>query len=88
MIFEFRPMRDVSMWMKGCLFPQDMLFLDDDGTVLGIVENARPRQRAPLITPGFPIASVLEINGGIAKELGIKPGEQGEAQGVREYRRG
>ncbi|MDP3739126.1 MAG: DUF192 domain-containing protein [Hyphomonadaceae bacterium] len=75
MIFEFRPARDVSMWMKNCLFPQDMLFLDDDGTVLGIAENARPGSER-LITPGFPIASVLELNGGIAKELGIKPGDK------------
>ena len=75
MIFEFRPMREVSMWMKNCLFPQDMLFLDDDGTVLGIAENARPGSER-LITPGFPIASVLELNGGIAKELGIKPGDK------------
>jgi uncharacterized membrane protein (UPF0127 family) len=29
-----------------------------------------------LISPGFPIASVLELNGGIAKELGLKPGDK------------
>ena len=75
MIFEFRPAREVSMWMKNCLFPQDMLFLDDDGTVLGIAENARPGSER-LITPGFPIASVLELNGGLVKELGIKPGDK------------
>ena len=75
MIFEFRPTREVSMWMKNCLFPQDMLFLDDDGTVLGIAENARPGSER-LITPGFPIASVLELNGGLVKELGIKPGDK------------
>ena len=75
MIFEFRPTREVSMWMKNCLFPQDMLFLDDDGTVLGVAENARPGSER-LITPGFPIASVLELNGGLVKELGIKPGDK------------
>jgi uncharacterized protein len=75
MIFDFRPEREISMWMKNCLFPQDMLFLDGDGTVLAIAENARPGSER-LINPGFPISSVLELNGGIAKELGIKPGDK------------
>jgi uncharacterized protein len=75
MIFNFRPAREVSMWMKNCLFPQDMLFLDEKGTVIAIAENARPGSTR-LISPGFPIASVLELNGGIAKELGLKPGDK------------
>ena len=75
MIFEFRPSREISMWMKNCLFPQDMLFLDVKGKVLAVVENARPGSTR-LISPGFPIASVLELNGGIAKELGLKPGDK------------
>jgi uncharacterized membrane protein (UPF0127 family) len=75
MIFDFRPARDVTMWMKNCLFPQDMLFLDGDGTVLAIAENARPGSTR-LITPGFPVSSVLELNAGIVKELDIKTGDK------------
>ena len=75
MIFDFRPSHEISMWMKNCLFPQDMLFLDEKGVVLAIAENARPGSTR-LISPGFPIASVLELNGGIAKELGLKPGDR------------
>jgi uncharacterized membrane protein (UPF0127 family) len=79
MIFDFRvagqPNRPIDMWMKNCVFPQDMLFLDNDGVVIAIVENARPGSER-LISPGFPIASVLELNGGITKELGIKTGDK------------
>ena len=75
MIFDFRPAKEVNMWMKNCLFPQDMLFLDDDGTILAIAENARPGSER-LIGPGFPISSVLELNGGMVKELGLKPGDK------------
>jgi uncharacterized membrane protein (UPF0127 family) len=75
MIFDFRPAREISMWMKNCKFPQDMLFLDETGTVIAIAENARPGSER-LINPGFPIAGVLELNGGITKELGIKPGDK------------
>jgi len=75
MIFDFKPSREISMWMKNCLFPQDMLFLDEKGMVIAIAENARPGSTR-LISPGFPVASVLELNGGIAKELGLKPGDK------------
>jgi uncharacterized protein len=75
MIFDFRPSREISMWMKNCVFPQDMLFLDETGTVIAIVENARPGSER-LISPGFPIASVLELNGGVTKEMGIKTGDK------------
>jgi uncharacterized membrane protein (UPF0127 family) len=75
MIFDFRPKREIDMWMKNCLFPQDMLFLDETGTVIAIAVNARPGSER-LISPGFPIASVLELNGGTVKEFGIKPGDK------------
>lgn len=79
MIFDFRtpgqPNREIDMWMKNCLFPQDMLFLDNSGTVIAIVLDARPGSER-LINPGFPIASVLELNGGAVKEFGIKPGDK------------
>jgi hypothetical protein len=75
MIFDFRPAREISMWMKNCVFPQDMLFLDDDGAILAIAENARPGSTR-LITPGFPISSVLELNAGVVKELGLKTGDK------------
>lgn len=75
MIFDFRPVRPITMWMKNCLFPQDMLFLDEKGVVLAIAQNAQPGSER-LIDPGFPVASVLELNGGVTKELGIKPGDK------------
>ena len=75
MIFDFRPSREIDMWMKNCLFPQDMLFLDETGTIVAIALDARPGSER-LISPGFPIASVLELNGGAVKEFGIKTGDK------------
>ena len=75
MIFRFSQPTSTGMWMKNCLFPQDMLFLDRDGTVLAVAENARPGSLRT-ITPGFPYWSVLELNGGVAQELGLKPGDK------------
>jgi uncharacterized protein len=75
MIFDFKPARDVSMWMKNTLIPLDMLFIDDNGTVVAIAEDARPGSLR-LVGPGFPVSSVLELNAGVVKELGIKTGDK------------
>ncbi len=76
MIFDFRSRSDaVTMWMKNTLIPLDMLFIDREGKIVAIAENARPGSLR-LVGPGFPVASVLELNGGLTAELGIKPGDK------------
>jgi uncharacterized membrane protein (UPF0127 family) len=64
-----------AMWMKNTFIPLDMVFFDTDGTVLTIVENARP-QSLRLIDPGMPVRGVIELDAGVVKELGIKPGDK------------
>jgi hypothetical protein len=75
MLFDFGEPRETGMWMKNTLIPLDMLFIDTDGTVLAIAENARPHSER-IISPGFPVKAVLEINGGKAAALGIRPGDR------------
>jgi uncharacterized membrane protein (UPF0127 family) len=75
MIFDFGPPTETQMWMKNTFMPLDMVFFDTDGTVLTIVENARP-QSLRLIDPGMPVRGVIELNAGVVKELGIKPGDK------------
>ena len=75
MIFDFGPPKEATMWMKNCFFPQDMVFFDSDGAVLSIVENARPGSLR-LIDPGMPVRGVVELNAGLVKEYGIKPGDK------------
>lgn len=77
MIFDFKPPQPITMWMKNTIIPLDMLFMDKDGTVLSVAENARPGSLR-LIGPGIPVSSVLELNAGVAKELGVKPGDKVE----------
>jgi uncharacterized membrane protein (UPF0127 family) len=75
MIFDFGPPKETTMWMKNCFFNQDMVFFDTDGTVLSIVENARAGSLR-LIDPGMPVRGVVELNAGLVKEYGIKPGDK------------
>lgn len=74
MIFPFKPPQRVSFWMKNTLIPLDMLFIRADSTVADI-RTAVPLSLDP-VGPEEPIANVLEINGGEAARLGIKPGDR------------
>ncbi|MBI1339715.1 DUF192 domain-containing protein [bacterium] len=74
MIFDFGEVREVGMYMKNTLISLDMLFIDPTGKVLAIAAGARPGSLR-VINPGVPTKAVLEINGGQAEELGIKPGD-------------
>lgn len=70
-----RPPRTTSFWMKNTLIPLDLLFVDDDGTIRHIHENAVPKSLSPLPSL-FPVIAVIEINGGLAKKLGIAAGDK------------
>jgi len=74
MLFDFRQVRDTAMYMKNTLIPLDMIFIKEDGTIEMIARNAVPGSLRT-ISPGIPVRSVLEINGGKAAELGIQPGD-------------
>lgn len=74
MLFDFGAPREPAMYMKNTLISLDMLFIDEDGTIEMIARNAVPGSLRT-ISPGVPVKSVLELNGGLAAELGIQPGD-------------
>jgi uncharacterized membrane protein (UPF0127 family) len=74
MIFPYDPPQDVSFWMKNTLIPLDIVFIRANGTIARI-DNAQPLDLTPL-PAGEPVAVVLEIAGGRAKQLGIKEGDR------------
>jgi uncharacterized protein len=74
MIFLFPREEQLSFWMRNTLIPLDMIFVKADRTILGVVENAQPRTDTPRFVQGKS-QFVLEVNGGLAKKLGIKAGQ-------------
>jgi len=73
MLFVYpRPQR-VGFWMKNTLIPLDMIFMDATGTVRRIGHEAQPHDTTPVFG-GNQIQTVLEINGGLARRIGIAPG--------------
>jgi len=79
-IFEPPPGR-ASFWMENTLIPLDMLFLDQEGRVSLIHHEARPLDRTP-IHGGDAVMYVLEINGGMARRLGITEGSELRHPGI------
>ena len=77
MIFPFDPPRRASFWMRNTVIPLDLIFIAPDGRISNIAANAVPYDETPLSSLGDAIA-VLELNGGRAVQLGIKPGERVE----------
>ena len=75
MLFEYDHPQPVSFWMKNTLIPLDMVFIGGDGTVRHVHANAVPLS-TDTIPSQFPVRAVLEINGGSARLLGIKPGDK------------
>lgn len=75
MLFDFGETRHVGMWMKNTPLSLDMLFIDPAGRVVGIAARTRPFS-TEIIRSGRPVRAVLEIRGGLAAELGIRPGDR------------
>lgn len=74
MLFDFGTDREVTMWMRNTLIPLDMLFISKSGKIEHIGADAVPHSEAIISSRG-PVRYVLEINGGLAKRLGIKAGD-------------
>jgi uncharacterized membrane protein (UPF0127 family) len=74
MLFLYPELSRTGVWMKNTRISLDLLFLAEDGKVLAIARKARPGSLR-IIDPGVRVKGFLEINGGQAEELGIKPGD-------------
>ena len=75
MLFLYdRPQR-VAFWMRNTFIPLDMIFMDASGTVTRVHHEAVPLDETP-IDGGPGVLAVLEINGGLARRLGIAVGSE------------
>ncbi|WP_370868022.1 DUF192 domain-containing protein [Phaeovulum sp.] len=75
MLFIYERPQTASFWMRNTLIPLDMIFIDPTGTVTKVHANAVPLDETP-IPGGDGVLMVLEINGGLARRIGIVPGAE------------
>ncbi len=75
MLFPYAAARPLQMWMHNTYISLDMLFIRADGTIARIEERAEPLSDR-VISSGSTGSAVLEIPGGAAARLGIRPGDK------------
>lgn len=75
MLFRLGERRDHTFWMHNTCISLDMLFVDDDGLVVGIVEGAEPLSDATRGV-GCPSSWVLEMNAGWCRRHGVRAGQR------------
>ena len=75
MLFPSPAPREAAMWMRNTYIPLDMVFIRADGVVHRIEAMTEPFSET-IIPSGGPVLAVLEIAGGAAGRIGLKPGDK------------
>jgi hypothetical protein len=74
MLFDLGVRDDHKFWMHNTCIPLDLLYIDADGLLAGIVENA-PTLDDTSRGVGCPSRWVLEVNAGWSRRHGVKAGQ-------------
>ncbi len=74
MLFDLRVRDEHPFWMHNTCIPLDLIHIDDDGVIVGILESAPTLNDAPR-TVGCPSRYVLEVNAGWSRRHGVKAGQ-------------
>lgn len=74
MLFLFPTKDNKTFWMHNTCIPLDMLFIDDDGLIVGIEENC-PTLDDDTFQVGCTSRYVLEMNAGWARAHGVQAGQ-------------
>lgn len=75
MIFRLEERKEQTFWMHNTCISLDMMFIDEDGTIVGILENV-PTLNDEARTVGCPSRYVLEVNGGWSRRHGVSAGQK------------
>ena len=75
MLFEYRPPGPAFMWMRNTILPLDMVFIDAEGRIVHLEENAEPLTTTSRGTRAD-VAGVLEVLAGTVERLGIRRGDR------------
>ncbi len=77
MLFFYDTPQEVTMWMRNTYIPLDMVFIRADGIVHRIEAWTQPFSES-IISSGASVVACLELAGGAAERLGLKPGDRVE----------
>ena len=74
MLFVFDSPRIPGFWMKEMNFPIDIIWINSNGEILEITENALPESYPQIFRPENEVSYVLEVNSGFVQKNNITAG--------------
>ena len=74
MLFVFSDVRERSFYMKNTRIPLDLIFIDENKTIVSFQKNAKPLDESSLPS-NAPAKYVLEVNGGMADTWKLEVGD-------------
>jgi uncharacterized protein len=77
MLFFYETPQEITMWMRNTYIPLDMVFIRADGIVHRIEARTEPLSENIVASRGN-VTACLELAGGAAERLGLKPGDRVE----------
>jgi uncharacterized membrane protein (UPF0127 family) len=77
MLFFYDQPDEITMWMRNTYIPLDMVFIRSDGIVHRIEARTEPLSETIISSRGA-VSACLELAGGAAERLGLKPGDRVE----------
>jgi len=81
MIFKMEDHRNQTFWMHNTCIPLDLVYIDDDGTIVGIEENA-PTMDDSKFEVGCTSRFVLELNAAWTRKHGVASGQRVKLEGL------
>ena len=78
MLFIFQNDAPRSFWMKNTRISLDIMYFSSRLELVSVAENARPCrvEQCPAYPSAGPAKYVLELNAGMASQLGLVPGDR------------
>ena len=78
-IFDYKGMSYVKIWMKNTQIPLDIIFLQNN-KIVHIKEKALPclnhKNNCPTFGSEMPVNLIIEVNAGIVKDYDLKVGDK------------
>jgi uncharacterized membrane protein (UPF0127 family) len=75
MLFNLHVTKDHEFWMHNTCIPLDMMYIDETGLIVGILENVPVLNDEPR-NVGCPSRWVLEVNAGWSRRHGVRAGDK------------
>lgn len=76
MLFTFDEADRYGIWMKEMLFPIDVYWLNEQGTIVDMWEYARPESYPNVYEPSEPAKYIVEVVGGFSEVYNVEIGDK------------